>query len=267
MRTKLQNRIEQLEEFISQWKIRPTAWWIGSSEPITSLIKSDRRKISKEDFKKAESQLRNLITSWREKTDHYLAALMPQPSGKGKKKDFRNSQTSALELATTFFKCDWCTELISYPRVLMHSCFVEDQEKAGDEEEDECGMEDPEEDVVAGPRVPQKITLNTVFPTLSGCHSFGMCAGKEGVTYDEEASNAARVIIVACGQDPMTVTYAAMEEMDARLECLRCSRAVQAKQKAKSVRLVMKWPMAVCPSQPLLIQLMLKSLSAIVARA
>jgi len=78
----------------------------------------------------------------------------------------------------------------------MHSCFVEDQEKAGDEEEDECGMEDLEEDVVAGPRVngpPKKISLNTVFPTLSDCHSFGMCAGKEGVTYDEEASNVARL--------------------------------------------------------------------------
>ena len=217
-------------------------------------MKSEQRRISKEDFKNAKPQLRNLITSWKEETDHYLAALIPQPSGKGKEKESRNSKTSVLELATTFFKCDWCTEPISYPRILMHSCLIEDQEKAEDEEEDECDMEDLEVADARGPRAPRppkKITFNTVFPTLSECYSLGMCAGKEGVTFAEEASNVARDIIMACGQDPMTVTYTAMEEMDARLECLRCSRAMQAKQKAKSARLVMKWPMAVCSKQPL----------------
>jgi len=186
MRTKLQNRITQLEGFISQWKIRPTAWWIASSKPIASLIKSEVRRITKEDFEKVEPHLCNLITSWKEETDRYLVTLMPQPSGKGKKKDSRNSKASALELATTFFKCDWCTEPISYPRILMHSCLVEDQEEAGGEEgEDKGDMEDLEGDVVAdargpqAPRPPNKITLNTAFPTLSDCYSLGMCAGKE----------------------------------------------------------------------------------------
>ena len=229
-------------------------------------MKSEQRRIRKEEFKKVEPQLHTLVTSWKRETDHYLAALLPQPSGKGKKKDTCNSKTSPLELATSFFKCDSCTEPISYPRILMHSCLVEDQDEAESEEEDACDREDLEEDVVTdarGPRVPRppkKITVNTVFPTLSDCYSTGMCAGKEGIAYHEEASNAARYIIMACGQDPMTVTYAEMEEIQTRLECLRCSRATQAKQKAKSVRLVMKWLTAVCPCS-LFIQLVLESSS------
>jgi hypothetical protein len=162
---------------------------------------------------------------------------------------------NALGLATTFFKCHWCTEPISYPRILMHGCLYNDvktNEEAGDEEVEEADMEDSEGDVVVNtrgprePRPPKDITPDLVLPMLSDYYSLGMQAGKEGVTYDEEASGAVRDIITAYGEDPMTVTYAAMEENPARVECLRCSRAMQAK-KTKSVRLVMKWTMAVCP--------------------
>ena len=264
MRIGLQNRISQLEWFIYKWENCPTAWWIASSEPIASFMKNGLpERIPEEDIEKLEPQLRSLITSWKEETDCYLATLIPQPSGKGKKKDSHNSKTSALELATTFFKCYWCTEPISYPRILMHGCLlkaVKLQEEAEGEEDDESDsdMEDFEEDMVVdarGPQVlrpPKEVTPDMAFPMVSDYYSLGMCAGKEGVSYDEEASNFARDIITACGQDPMTVTYAAMEKIHARLECLRCSQAMQAKQKAKQVRLVMKWNMAVCPSNSIL---------------
>ena len=218
-------------------------------------------RIPEKDFEKMEPQLRSLITSWKEETDCYLATFIPQPSGKGKKKDSSNSKTSALELATTFFKCYWCTEPISYPRILTHGCLlkaVKLQEETGGEEDDESDMEDLEEDMVVdarGPRVlqpPKEITPDMVLPMLSDHYSLGMYAGKEGVSYDKEASNIARDIITVCGQDPMTVTYAAMEEMHARLECLRCSQAMQAKPRAKPVRLVMKWNTAVCPRNSIL---------------
>ncbi len=138
----------------------------------------------------------------------------------------------------------------------MHGCLLKEskvQNDAGDEE-DESGMEDFEWDGDAsGPRVPRppmEITSDMIFPALSDYYSLGMHAGKEGVTYDEEASYAVRDIITTCGQDPMTVSFAAMEEMHVRLECLRCSQTMQAKQKRKTKldRLVMKWTMAVGPN-------------------
>ena len=258
--SRLQSRISQLEWFISRWKFRPTAWWLtSSSEPIASFIQigslDKTYSTSSADFEKIEPQIRDLITSWREETDCYLATLIPQPSGKGKKKDLINS--NSLELATTFFKCYWCTEPISHPRILVHGCFhktVKSKDEAKDEKGEEDDMEDLERDTYIDaheprePRPPKEITPELILPTLSDYHSLGMRPGEEGVTYDEEASNTARDIITACGEDPKTVTSAAMEEKPVRLECLRCSRVMQAKQRSKSNRLVMKWNMAVCTS-------------------
>jgi len=213
--------------------------------------------MSSADFEEIEPQIHDLITSWKEESDCYLATLIPQPFGKGKQKDPNNSKTNPLELATTFFKCYWCTEPVGYPRILMHGCFrktVKSQDEARDEKGDESDTEDQEEDAdidACGPREPRppnKITPELILPMLSGYYSLGLRAGVEGVTYDEEASNTARDIIMACGEDPKTVTSAAMEEKPIRLECLRCSRAMQAKQKSKSNRHVMKWNMAVGPS-------------------
>ena len=138
----------------------------------------------------------------------------------------------------------------------MHGCLLKGSKVQNDAvgEEDESGMEDFEWDGVAGgprvPRPPMEITPDMIFPALSDYYSLGMLAGKEGVTYDEEASNAVRDIITTCEQDPMTVSFAEMERVPVRLECLRCSQTMQAKQKRKTklVRLVMTWTMAVGPN-------------------
>ena len=247
MQRVLRNRIAQLGEILSQWRIHPTAWWIASSKPVASFVKETSK-----DVKEVESQLPDLITSWKEETERFLITLIPRPSGKGKKKE-----NTLLELATSFFKCHWCTEPISYPRILMHDCFLrvnDVEQKAGneEEEEEEEEAEDSEDDEVLDasgqrePRPPRQITPDMVLSTLSGVYSLGMYAGNVGVTFDEEASNVARDIITVCGEDPNTVTHREMEEADVRLECLRCSLAMQTKQRAKSSRLVMKWIMAVC---------------------
>ena len=63
------------------------------------------------------SQLPLHLTQWRQDTDEYLADLIP-------KKGRFSVPRSLLELAATFFRCFACTEPISYPRILMHSCFL-----------------------------------------------------------------------------------------------------------------------------------------------
>ena len=215
---------------------------MSSDEQIAFSIKNENPK-RQEDFQKHEAQLQMTIASWREETDGYLTSLIPQPSAKGKKKAPCNDAVNPLELATTFFKCHWCTEPISYPRVLMHSCFARDPRAVNQDDDD-----DSEEEVVVDyrriprqPRLPKQITYDSVLHTMLNQHTLGMRAGMEGVAYDDEASKAVRKIIVLCGKDANTVTYAAMEEADARIECLRCSRAMHGRHK----RLIMKWTMAV----------------------
>jgi hypothetical protein len=255
MQTQLCVRIAQLQRYLSRWKIHPTAWWIASSEPIAYFIKSELPEKTSQDFEEVGPQLRDVVASWRAETDRYLATLIPRPSRKGK------NTTNSLELATTFFKCHWCTEPIMYPRILMHDCFLkesdarEEARKEEENDENENEVEDSDEDMVddaRGPREPRpskQITPDIVLPTLSDYYSLGIYAGREGVTIDEEASNVARDIITICGEDPNLVTYHEMEEKHAILECLRCSRAMQAKQRTKSARLVMRWTTAVRRSE------------------
>jgi len=126
-----------------------------------------------------------------------------------------------------------------------------EEEKHEDDDDEEDEEEDFDEEVVAGaceprvPRPPKQITPEIVLTMLSDCHSLGIYAGMEGIAYNEEACNVARDIITTCGKDPNTVTYHEMEETRTRLECLRCSRAIQTEQRTKSARLVMKWSTAI----------------------
>lgn len=214
---------------------------MSADERIASFVKNDNPQKAG-DFELIKPKILEAIASWRAETDDYLASLIPQPSVKGKGKKKASNIADLLNLATTFFKCHWCTEPISYPRVLMHSCFAEDPQADDDDDDTEEEVVIHRRRTARQPLPPKQITYDTVLPTLLDRHNVGMCAGMEGVTYDDEASKAVREIVVLCGKDPNTVTYAAMEELDARIECLRCSRRVK---RGKNKRLIMKWTMAV----------------------
>ncbi len=42
------------------------------------------------------------------------------------------------------------------------------------------------------------------------------------MTFDQQASDAARIVVEACGENPGEVTAAKMDEIDCRLQCTRC---------------------------------------------
>jgi hypothetical protein len=196
-----------------------------------------------QDFERFKPRLlRNLIASWKEETDQYLASLIPD---KGKQKNLGKHKTNRLKLATTFFKCRQCTELISYPGILWHECLL----FGGCESENEEYDKNVKEEVVVDargprePRPPKHITADMALPMLSTSHRLGLCAGMEGVTFDEAAFNAAWDITTACGEDPNTVTHDSMKQTQARLVCLRCRRE---QVEETGIGLVMKWTTAEC---------------------
>jgi len=239
MKEKLVTRVGRLEEFIHQWKIRPTAWWIvASSEPIASFIKNQLD----EGFEQFRPQLRDLITLWKEEMDSYLTSLISDM------KNQRNSnkcKINRLGLATTFFKCCHCTELITYPSILMHDCiYFEDESRNEEDDEDNKG----EGNAVVNtrkprgprePRPPKHISADKVLTTLINSHGSGMCAGREGVSFDEEAFEAAWDFTTKCGENPNMVTHDTMKK--ARFECMRCGRL----RANDGTRLAMKWPTVV----------------------
>jgi len=262
IRTQLGSLVSSLDQYIYIRQmssdnipfIAPSGLQIASKDPFCSLVKVDSgKRLTLEDIKPFEPQLLAMLASWREDTDRYLVSLVPHLSSiKGKEK----SPTHILELATTFFTCYKCSEPISYPRVLKHECLMRaDERDVGESSADaeDNASEEAAEDSTVGqgnmsckaprePRPPREITPQTVMRSLSASFPVGMHAGKRGVAFDEEAHNAAHRIVEACGEDADRISYIKMQEKDARLECLRCSRARQGKSRS---RLVMSWTIAV----------------------
>ncbi len=258
IRSELTFRISLLNTFILQVSsnvplIVPTGLQIASLNPFHSLIKSDlSSSFSLANFYPFESQLLDILSSWREDTDRYLFSLVPYPSSfKGKEK----SSAHILKLATTFFRCYKCRDPISYPRVLMHECLINTNESDVGEKSAHVDQTRQEVEKVRRllhvdrktprePRPPRNVTVtvDTVWPSLSMYLPVGMHVGKPGVTFDEESHNVARCIVEACGEDSHSISYSKMQEKDARLECLRCSRARQGKSRSRPV---MSWTMAV----------------------
>ena len=136
-------------------------------------------------------------------------------------------------------------------KCLMHADESDVEEQSADAEDNTSEEAEQGSTVVQGnvdrkaprePRPPRDITADTVWPLLSTHFPVGVRAGQRGVAFDEEAHNVARTIVEACGEDADDISYIKMQEKDARLECLRCSRARQGKSRS---RLVMSWTIAV----------------------
>ncbi|KAG6877989.1 hypothetical protein C0993_001194 [Termitomyces sp. T159_Od127] len=64
--------------------------------------------------------------------------------------------------------------------------------------------------------------------------------GGSQVKYDEEAAGHAKAIIEVCGADPCIVSKKAMDELDIRVECLRCGHG----KRGRTGRLAMAWSVA-----------------------
>ena len=241
--------------------IVPAEYYVASYDPIFSLLQPYASlTVLQEEFKKFRPQLLKTVDTWRKEADEYLVDLILHSSSKKRKGRSNKGKAIAaanpLDLAATLFKCHWCTEPITYSRILAHRCLLrsakddevqENKAKIGQEDEawaiDDEDSEDIQPDAPREPRAPKEITMNLIWASLLEKESTGMKAGNTYVTFDEEAHGVARNIIQICGEDPGTVTQAKMNEKNARLECLRCSRASQGKTRS---RLVMNWTTAVC---------------------
>ncbi|KAG5716212.1 hypothetical protein E4T56_gene10745 [Termitomyces sp. T112] len=126
--------------------------------------------------------------TWFESRSHALEALLP-------------SECPRLDTAAAFFRCQWCKEPISYPRILKHKCLIISQanfKPSGD---------------------------NVELYDLAVASERPWNFGGDQVEFDEEAAECARDIIAVCGADPREVSAEVMNELDRRVECLRCSQA------------------------------------------
>lgn len=215
-------------------KVFPPIAHLVRTPPFIDLIKNTviSEQITDRELEGLTPHIADITASWRESADQCLLDLLPQlRSRKGKGKQI---STRSLELATSFFKCYWCTEPISYPRILMHECLrvrseTEDADEEDTDEEDEK-IEEFSQNIV-----------DSVWAQMPFWFGTGWNEGNDEITFDDEASGFARVIVKACGQNPDKVTFDQMNEIDARVECLRCSNSGGRNRK----RLVMNWTTAV----------------------
>ncbi|KAG6897023.1 hypothetical protein C0993_007818 [Termitomyces sp. T159_Od127] len=171
------------------------------STPADDIFQLPNYDQLKNDFAKASK-------AWVESRSRMLEALLPPNSPR-------------LDLAATFFRCRWCKEPISYPRILKHICLIANKIKYKPSGED--------------------VELYK-FAWRGRPWNFG----GDQVEFNEEAAGYARDIISVCGADPQEVSAEAMNELDCRVECLRCSQVV------RKVRLAMRWTTAVRGRQHLM---------------
>ena len=167
-------------------------------------------------------QIIGIIASWRESADNCLLDLFPQKSISSTRKGIN---TSHLKLATLFFKCYRCQEPILYPWVLMHRCL---QDKVLDKEESD---KDKAKHVDAD--------VDSIWNQMSFWYGTECNEDNHQVIFDDEASGFAQVIMQAFGRDPGKAKSDEMNNIDARVKCLRCS-----KKGLNSKRLVMNWTTA-----------------------
>jgi hypothetical protein len=198
----------------------PRAIDLALMEPFRSAVfNTEAKKESRvTELSKLEDHVQPLVASWQDSANEFLAGLLPSIKRSGKHK----LGTSQLTLAAIFFRCHWCTEPISYPRVLVHNCLTKTRSRSNGDEDSGEELEDEK--------------LLALVPSYAG---MPWNYDKE-VTFDEEAWKCARSVIVACGEDPVTVTASQMDDKDRRVECLQCRT-----QTARGNRLVMKWRIAV----------------------
>jgi len=246
MKRALADNVQSLRQFIRgplnnpNPLIAPAEYYVASYKPILGYLQSNvSRTILLKEFEQFRPQLLEIVDTWRKEADEYLVNLVPQPSSKKTKgrsnKGNETAVANPLELAATFFKCRWCTEPITYPRILAHRCLLRFRNHYGApknqgmnfqgdaarviDDEDSEESEDIKPGAPREPRAPKEISADVAWVSLLETQSTGMKAGNTYVTFNEEAHSVARNIIQICGEDPGTVTQTKMHKKNARLRC------------------------------------------------
>ncbi|KAF8912071.1 hypothetical protein CPB84DRAFT_1841774 [Gymnopilus junonius] len=250
----LATKVESTTSKIMKPPVFPPISQYARTEPFRSLIKDDT--ISNSDLLRRlvehESQIATIATSWKDNTDRFLRKLLQESS------NIVGSDVDPLHLAVTFFKCGFCDDPITYPRILMHRCLRdrpyenEENENKEDTKEDSRSQEGDDEDEVdeednelsANDDMEEvaPVTPESVWADISSWYGSTWDEVNDQIFVDDEATGFAKAVVKVCGEDPDTLTFSAMEEKDTRLECVRCT--AKAKQKTRN-RLVMNWKMAI----------------------
>lgn len=260
----LQLRVYTLDRTIrttmAQQLIVPHTSYIAVLEPFKTLLTTLplEEKVTEEQMSALATPdiILQMTEAWRREADISLLGLLskPLPSSTDEAVD-----RTPLELATTFFRCNWCTEPISYPRILMHRCLrnrrCTDTDEDDNDQEDDEGEVDPgsddeveaieaeDDDEHQTPNTTRdEVTVDSIWNKMSSWFGSGWNEGNDQIFVDEEATNFAKTIVKTCGEDPETTTFTRMEELDARLECVRCTAKSKTKTRA---RVVMNWTTAV----------------------
>ncbi|TFK42326.1 hypothetical protein BDQ12DRAFT_676019 [Crucibulum laeve] len=256
----LHGRYRHMNSMISLWRSKqlvdsatlPTQADFANMEPFRTLLFDTPldRDVSLNEIKDLEDILPELASVWKKSCDKTLIRLLSD-------KSVVQGQDPKLQLglATTIFSCASCEDIITYPRILAHSCLRDlrnvrkaikpeeqsdekgkDEEEEGDDDEgsednkEEGQQEDEDED-------EEDEDEDILLEILGSWNPIPWNYQGDQVTLNDVASNSAKAVIIACGEDPNTATPAQMDEIDARIECVRCVHPSRG-------RLVMTWRMA-----------------------
>ncbi|KAF8211884.1 hypothetical protein K438DRAFT_1928179 [Mycena galopus ATCC 62051] len=159
---------------------------------------------TEESFQDLVDDLPRLFEEWRESKTLGLLALLP-----GRNNDNRDF----LFRATTYFRCNGCSEPIAYPRILAHSCLSELQH----------GHRNRDDDVAL---------------LCTNLDSEPWNYDGERVSYYPAAEASAKSVVSACGLDVDMTTAQDMDDVSPWLACLRCSHKVKG-------RAVFRWRKAI----------------------
>ncbi len=203
----------------------PTVLDVAFNEPFKSFIfdDSDTEPAFITDKDELAKTMEQFTEEWNRERDQFLFSLLPESSGKSSAKGKDRIVSSALHLATTFFRCSSgqtdcpsAGDAIPYPDILTHNCQRSLAKKGN------LRNTDPEGLAILSTRLYTR-------PWLLDCHE---------LVFDQRASFVARMVVQECGENPDEVTTERMSAANCRLECIRCSEP-------KKGRCVMKWDAAV----------------------
>ncbi|KAK0433553.1 hypothetical protein EV421DRAFT_2088640 [Armillaria borealis] len=152
----------------------------------------------------AWAQLPEVADKWRKTQDSSLKALM-----------LKEGLEPDLNLATSFFKCNFCDRLCQYPYVLAHRCSLSYPWETFDPDN----------------------WKNYALTHLSRRGDAAIWSASQYMV-DGEALRRVQHIIQACGLNPETATHEDTDSLDCRVVCTHCNTSVGT--------LVMRWQIAAC---------------------
>jgi len=185
---------------------------VARTEPFRTIIydtpEEDRVGVSQ--FVSLMDNFPGIIDSWRTETSMLLLHIYTKGSGSPEGKVWLESDIQMLSRATAIFTCSVCCRLHLYPNVLTQACL----QKA------------PQGDASV-----ERVDPN--FTWKEDAH----------IVREEDAISSVTEIIQVLGEDPTSITWKEMDELDKRVECLRCRRTQSGT--GKIFRYVMAWRSAV----------------------